>query len=76
LAHAHAGAEVVIEINTRSLDVLHAAEPVRRTISECFAPAKTHEEETHRAPVLDADLAEEVEEMLSKRKPWNPSVWQ
>lgn len=40
--------------------VFHAAEPVRRTISECIALAKAHEEETGKAPVLDPDFAEEL----------------
>jgi antitoxin (DNA-binding transcriptional repressor) of toxin-antitoxin stability system len=76
LAHVRAGAEVVIENNARPVAVLHAAEPVRRTISECIALAKTHEEETGKAPVLDADFAEDVEEILSHRKPWNPPAWE
>lgn len=42
-------------------DVLHTAEPMRRTISECIALAKAHEEETGKAPVLDPDFAEDVE---------------
>jgi hypothetical protein len=54
--------------------VLHAADPVRRTISECIALAKAHEEETGKAPVLDPDFAEDVEEILSHRKPWKPST--
>jgi hypothetical protein len=32
----------------------------RRTISECIAFAKAHEEETGKAPVLDPDFAEDV----------------
>ena len=76
LAHVRAGAEVVIEHDARPVAVLHAAEPVRRTISECIALAKTHEEETGKAPVLDADFAEDVEEILSNRKPWNPPAWE
>jgi antitoxin (DNA-binding transcriptional repressor) of toxin-antitoxin stability system len=75
LAHVRAGAEVVIENGNRPVAVLHAAEPVRRTISDCIALAKTHEEETGKAPVLDADFAEDVEEILGKRKPWNPPAW-
>ena len=75
LAHVRAGAEVIIENGARTVAVLHAAEPVRRTISECIALAKTHEEETGKAPVLDADFAEDMEEILGKRKPWNPPAW-
>lgn len=76
LAHVRAGAEVVIENDARPVAVLHAAEPVRRTISECIALAKAHEEKTGKAPVLDADFAEDVETILSNRKPWNPPAWE
>jgi antitoxin (DNA-binding transcriptional repressor) of toxin-antitoxin stability system len=69
------GAEIVIEHDARPVAVLHAAEPVRRTISARIALAKTHEEETGKAPVLDADFADDVREILSKRKPWNLPAW-
>ena len=75
MAHVRAGTEVVIESGTRAVAVLHAAEPVRRTLSECIELAKAHERETGKAPVLDADFAEDVEDILEKRKPWNPPAW-
>jgi antitoxin (DNA-binding transcriptional repressor) of toxin-antitoxin stability system len=75
MARVRAGAEIVIENGSRPVAVLHAAEPVRRTISECIASAKAHEEETGKAPVLDPDFAEDVEEILRHRKPWNPPAW-
>jgi len=56
--------------------VLQAAAPPRRSISDCIALAKAHEEETGKAPVLDADFAEHMEEILSHRKPWNPPAWE
>ena len=65
-----------LELATRFVAVLYAAEPVRRSISECIALAKAHEEETGKAPVLDTDFAEDVEEILSHRKPWNPPAWE
>src|SRR5216684_2414223 len=37
LARVRAGAEIVIENDTRPVAILHATEPVRRTISECIA---------------------------------------
>ena len=37
LAHVRAGAEVIIENGMRPVAVLHPAEPVTRTISECIA---------------------------------------
>ena len=76
LERVRAGAEIVIEHDARPVAVLHSAEPVRRTISECIALAKAHEEETGKAPVLDPDFAADVEEILSHRKPWNPPAWE
>lgn len=37
LARVRAGAEIIIERDARPVAILHAAEPVRRTISECIA---------------------------------------
>lgn len=76
LERVSAGAEIVIERDARPVAVLHAAEPVRRTISECIALAKAHEEETGKAPILDPDFAEDVEEIINNRKPWNPPAWE
>jgi antitoxin (DNA-binding transcriptional repressor) of toxin-antitoxin stability system len=75
MARVRAGAEVVIENGERAVAVLHAAEPVRRSISECIALAKLHEKETGKAPILDPDFAKDVEEVLSHRRPWNPPAW-
>jgi antitoxin (DNA-binding transcriptional repressor) of toxin-antitoxin stability system len=75
MARVRAGAEVVIENGERAVAVLHAAEPVRRSISERIALAKAHEKETGKAPILDPDFARDVEEVLSHRRPWNPPAW-
>ena len=64
MARVRAGAEVIIESGKRPVATLHAAEPVRRNISECIALAKAHEEETGRAPILDADFAKDAEEIV------------
>jgi len=76
MARVRAGAEIVIEENARPVAVLHSADGMRRTVAECIAIAKAHEEETGMAPVLDADFAEDMEEILSHRKPWNPPAWE
>jgi antitoxin (DNA-binding transcriptional repressor) of toxin-antitoxin stability system len=76
MARVRAGAKVIIENDARPVAVLQAAEPGRRSISECIALAKAHEEETGRAPVLDPDFAKDVEEIVSRRKPWNPPAWE
>ncbi len=76
MARVRAGAEVVIENGERPVAVLHAADPVRQSISECIALAKAHEEETGKAPILDPDFAEDVAEIIDHRKPWNPPAWE
>jgi antitoxin (DNA-binding transcriptional repressor) of toxin-antitoxin stability system len=76
LARVRAGAEIVIENGDRPVAVLHAAEPAHRSISECIASAKAHEEETGKAPILDPDFAKDVEEIINHRKPWNLSAWE
>jgi len=75
MARVRAGAKVVIENGARPVAVLHAAEPERRSISECIAIAKAHEE-TGKAPVLDPDFAKDVEEIVGHRNPWNPPAWE
>jgi antitoxin (DNA-binding transcriptional repressor) of toxin-antitoxin stability system len=76
MARVRAGAEVVIEDGTLPVAVIHtAADPSRRSISECIALAKKHEAETGKAPVLDSDFASDVEEIIRNRKPWNPPAW-
>ena len=76
MARVRAGAKVIIDNGARPVAVLRAAEPVRRSLSESIALAKAHEDETGKAPVLDQDFAEDVEEILSHRKPWNPPAWE
>ena len=76
MARVRAGAKVIIENGERPVAVLHAAESVRGSISECIALAKAHEQETGRSPVLDPSFAEDVEEILNHRKPWNPTAWE
>jgi antitoxin (DNA-binding transcriptional repressor) of toxin-antitoxin stability system len=76
MARVRAGAKIIIENGAQPVAVLHSAEPERRSISECIALAKAREEETGKAPILDPDFADDVEEILSLRKPWNPPAWE
>lgn len=76
LARVRAGAEVVIEHDSQPVAVVHPASSTRRTISECIALARAHEEETSQAPVLDPDFATDLEDILSRRQPWNPPAWE
>lgn len=66
-----AGAEVVIENDARPVAVLHPAEPVRRTISECIALLPEDSTAT-----IDPDFATDVEAAIeSHREPLNPPAW-
>jgi antitoxin (DNA-binding transcriptional repressor) of toxin-antitoxin stability system len=77
LARVRAGAEVVIESGRGKLPVavIHLPVPPRRTISECIALAKKHEEEKGSSPILDPEFAADVEEIIRSRQPWNPPMW-
>lgn len=76
LARVRAGIEVVIESGKLPVAVIHAPAPPRRTISECIALAKAHEEETGEVPVLDPDFAADMEEVIKNREVWNPPAWE
>jgi hypothetical protein len=75
MARVRAGAEVVIEDGVLPVALISKAVLVSSTISDCIALARRHEEETGEAPVLDADFAADVEEIIRNRKPWNPPAW-
>jgi len=71
LAHVRAGTEVVIENGARPIAVLHPAEPVRRTISECIALLPEDSTAT-----IDPDFAKDVETAVeSYREPLDPPAW-
>jgi antitoxin (DNA-binding transcriptional repressor) of toxin-antitoxin stability system len=76
MARVRAGAEVVIENGTLPVAVIHPPVPSPRTISECIALARKHEEETGESPVLDAEFASDVEEIIRNRQPWDPPSWE
>jgi antitoxin (DNA-binding transcriptional repressor) of toxin-antitoxin stability system len=76
LVRVRAGAEVVIERDSQPVAVVHAAPSARRSISECIALARAHEEETGEAPVLDPDFAADLKAILARRQPWNPPAWE
>jgi antitoxin (DNA-binding transcriptional repressor) of toxin-antitoxin stability system len=69
------GVEIVIEQDHRPVAIIKTPQGSGRTISECIALAKAHEQETGQAPTLDADFAADVEEIIRNRKAWNPPAW-
>lgn len=71
MARVSAGTEIVIEKNKRAIAVLHPAEPVRRTISECIALLPENSTAT-----IDVDFPKDVEAAVaSLREPLNPPAW-
>ena len=75
LAHVRAGAEVVIENGSLQVAVLHAPAPPRCSISECIALAEAHSRELGYEPVMDAEFAEDMEEIIRNRRPRDTSAW-
>ena len=63
-----AGVEIIIDDGTFPPAVLRSAAPVPRTISESIEIARRLQEETGEAPVLDADFAEDVAEIINRRR--------
>jgi antitoxin (DNA-binding transcriptional repressor) of toxin-antitoxin stability system len=71
LARVRAGAEIVIENDTRPVAILHATEPVRRTISECIALLPEDSTAT-----IDPDFSKDVANAIeSHRAPLDPPAW-
>ncbi len=75
MTRVRAGAKVIIENGDRPVAVLHAAEPVRRSISECIALAEAHAKELGYEPTMDPDFAADVREIINSRKPRDLSAW-
>ncbi|HEY1161051.1 MAG TPA: hypothetical protein VGE83_10495 [Terracidiphilus sp.] len=75
MMRVYAGEEIVIDNGTITVALTLSPTPPRRSVSECVALARRHEETTGEAPVLDADFAADVEAIVRNRKPWTPPAW-
>lgn len=76
LARAYRGEEIVIEKEASPSIVLRrAAEPRGRLLSESIALAGARSKELGYEPVMDADFAADLEEIIAKRKPRDTSAW-
>jgi len=76
LDRVSAGAEVIIERDSRPVAVVRPAEPPRaRLLSESIALAEAHAKELGYEPTMDADFAADLREIINSRKPWNPPAW-
>src|SRR5437868_5547643 len=77
LDRVSAGAEVIIERNSRPVAVVRSAEAPRgRLLSESIALAEAHAKELGYEPTMDADFAADLREIInSHREPLNPPAW-
>ena len=75
MARVYAGEEIIIDNGTMTVAMVPSVVPSRRSVSECIARARKHEQEAGEAPVLDPDFAGDIEEIVHNRKPWNPPAW-
>jgi len=74
MARVRAGAEIVIENGAYPVAVIHTAAPPRRSISEAIALAEARSKELGYKPVMDADFAADMEEIIGNRKPRDTSA--
>lgn len=75
LARVRAGEEIVIESGATPVAVLKPATPLRRSISESIALAEAGTKELGYKPVMDAEFAADMEEIIRNRKPADRSAW-
>lgn|SRR5208282_4700557 len=76
LDRVSAGAEVIIERDSRPVAVVRSAEaPRARMLSESIALAEAHAKESGYEPTMDADFAADLQEIINSRKPRDLSAW-
>jgi antitoxin (DNA-binding transcriptional repressor) of toxin-antitoxin stability system len=69
MARVRAGEEIAIESGSYPVAVIRAAAPPRRSISESIALAEARSKELGYTPVMDAEFASNMEEIIRNRKP-------
>ena len=76
LDRVSAGAEVIIERDSRPVAVVRSPEASRgRPLSESIALAQEHAKELGYEPTMDADFAADLREIINSRKPRDLSAW-
>ncbi len=75
LAQVRAGAEVIIESDTQPSAILRVAVQASRTISEAIKLAEARSKDLGHRPVMDADFAADMEDIIRSRKPRDTSAW-
>ncbi len=76
LDHVTAGAEVIIERDSRPVAVVRPAEEARgRFLSESIALAEAHAKEKGCEPTMGPAFAADLREIINTRKPRDLSAW-
>jgi antitoxin (DNA-binding transcriptional repressor) of toxin-antitoxin stability system len=75
LTRVRAGEEIVIESDVAPVAVLRPATLPRRSISESIALAEAGSRELGYEPVMDAEFAADMEEIIRNRKAADRSAW-
>jgi antitoxin (DNA-binding transcriptional repressor) of toxin-antitoxin stability system len=75
LTRVRAGEEIVIGSDAAPVALLRPAALPRRSISESIALAEEGSRELGYKPVMDADFATDMEEIIRSRKPADRSAW-
>jgi prevent-host-death family protein len=76
LDRVSAGAEIIIERDSRPVAVVRPAEPRRgRLLSESIALAEAHAKELGYEPTIDPEFATDLREIINSRKPRDLSAW-
>jgi antitoxin (DNA-binding transcriptional repressor) of toxin-antitoxin stability system len=70
-----AGVEIIIESGSAPVALIRAVDPPRRSISESIALAEAHSKELGYEPVMEAEFAADMEEIIRNRKPRDMSAW-
>jgi antitoxin (DNA-binding transcriptional repressor) of toxin-antitoxin stability system len=70
-----AGNEVVLEEGSAPIAIIRAIDPPRRSISESIALADAHAKELGYEPVMDAEFAADMREIIANRKPRDTWAW-
>lgn len=75
MVRVRAGYEVIVESESKPVAIIHTPPFPTRTLSESIALAKAHAEELGFEPVMDADFAADMEEIIRNRKPREITEW-
>ena len=76
MTRVRSGDEIVIEAEARPIArITPTQESQERLLSECLRLAKAHANALGYSPVMDAEYAADMEEIIRKRRPADHSAW-